>query len=177
MVMARRQVATGTTGARALPAHHSLGGVAFHRPGCHRPAPGDADGGEAGDREGAGGVQQEVLALVALGRTNSQIAETLFISPKTATVHVSNILGKLGVRNRVEAATVAHRLGSSSRDPDRWYQPPTGRPDARQSEHAVHGNRQREKQQARAADALQHRLGCLLRQRHPLGGRAVAPAG
>jgi DNA-binding CsgD family transcriptional regulator len=55
--------------------------------------------------------EQEVLALVALGRTNSQIAETLFISPKTATVHVSNILGKLGVRNRVEAATVAHRLG------------------------------------------------------------------
>jgi DNA-binding CsgD family transcriptional regulator len=55
--------------------------------------------------------EQEVLALVALGRTNGQIAETLFISPKTATVHVSNILAKLGVRNRVEAATVAHRLG------------------------------------------------------------------
>jgi DNA-binding NarL/FixJ family response regulator len=52
-----------------------------------------------------------VLALVALGRTNRQIAETLFISPKTATVHVSNILGKLGVRGRVEAATIAHRLG------------------------------------------------------------------
>ena len=45
------------------------------------------------------------------GRTNRQIAEALFISPKTATVHVSNILGKLGVRNRVEAATIAHRLG------------------------------------------------------------------
>jgi DNA-binding CsgD family transcriptional regulator len=55
--------------------------------------------------------EQEVLALVALGQTNAQIAETLFISPKTATVHVSNILGKLGVRNRVEAATIAHRLG------------------------------------------------------------------
>jgi DNA-binding CsgD family transcriptional regulator len=55
--------------------------------------------------------EQEVLALVAIGQTNAQIAETLFISPKTATVHVSNILGKLGVRNRVEAATVAHRLG------------------------------------------------------------------
>lgn len=54
--------------------------------------------------------EREVLALVASGRTNRQIAETLFISPKTATLHVSNILGKLGVSNRVEAATIAHRL-------------------------------------------------------------------
>ncbi len=63
------------------------------------------------DRLGLTAREQEVLALVALGRTNAQIAETLFISPKTATVHVSNILGKLGVRGRVEAATIAHRLG------------------------------------------------------------------
>jgi predicted ATPase/DNA-binding CsgD family transcriptional regulator len=55
--------------------------------------------------------EQEVLALVAVGLTNRQIAETLFISPKTATLHVSNILSKLGVTNRVEAATIAHRLG------------------------------------------------------------------
>jgi DNA-binding CsgD family transcriptional regulator len=55
--------------------------------------------------------EREVLGLLALGRTNAQIAQMLFISPKTATVHVSNILGKLGVRNRVEAATIAHRLG------------------------------------------------------------------
>jgi DNA-binding NarL/FixJ family response regulator len=41
----------------------------------------------------------------------------LFISPKTATVHVSNILAKLGVRNRVEAATVAHRLGIVQPEP------------------------------------------------------------
>jgi DNA-binding NarL/FixJ family response regulator len=58
-----------------------------------------------------------VLALVAIGQTNAQIAETLFISPKTATVHVSNILGKLGVRNRVEAATIAHRLGIVKPEP------------------------------------------------------------
>jgi DNA-binding CsgD family transcriptional regulator len=56
--------------------------------------------------------EQEVLTLVATGATNRQIAETLFISPKTATLHVSNILSKLGVTNRVEAATIAHRLGA-----------------------------------------------------------------
>ncbi|HEX8861127.1 MAG TPA: response regulator transcription factor, partial [Actinomycetes bacterium] len=54
--------------------------------------------------------EREVLALIADGRTNPQIAETLFISPKTASVHVSNILAKLGVTNRGEAAAVAHRL-------------------------------------------------------------------
>jgi DNA-binding NarL/FixJ family response regulator len=55
--------------------------------------------------------EQEVLILMATGATNRQIAERLFISPKTATLHVSNILSKLGVSNRVEAATIAHRLG------------------------------------------------------------------
>ena len=55
--------------------------------------------------------EREVLALVAAGRSNGQIATTLFISPKTASVHVSNILAKLGVAGRVEAAAVAHRLG------------------------------------------------------------------
>jgi DNA-binding CsgD family transcriptional regulator/tetratricopeptide (TPR) repeat protein len=60
--------------------------------------------------------EQEVLGLLATGRTNRQIAETLFISPKTATLHVSNILSKLGVTNRVEAATIAHRLGVVSPD-------------------------------------------------------------
>ena len=53
----------------------------------------------------------EVLALVAAGRSNRQIAQALFISPKTVSVHVSNILAKLGVAGRVEAAAVAHRLG------------------------------------------------------------------
>ena len=55
--------------------------------------------------------EREVLALVAAGRTNGQIATELFISPKTASVHVSNILAKLGVGGRIEAAAVAHRLG------------------------------------------------------------------
>ncbi|MFJ3580811.1 AAA family ATPase [Streptomyces sp. NPDC090127] len=54
--------------------------------------------------------EQDVLRLVAAGRTNRQIAEELFISPKTASVHVSNILAKLGVSGRGEAAALTHRL-------------------------------------------------------------------
>ncbi|GGU43944.1 helix-turn-helix transcriptional regulator [Streptomyces lavendofoliae] len=54
--------------------------------------------------------EQDVLRLVAAGRTNRQIAEELYISPKTASVHVSNILAKLGVSGRGEAAALAHRL-------------------------------------------------------------------
>jgi DNA-binding CsgD family transcriptional regulator/tetratricopeptide (TPR) repeat protein len=53
----------------------------------------------------------EVLALVAEGRTNREIASELYISDKTASVHVSNILRKLEVSNRGEAAALAHRLG------------------------------------------------------------------
>jgi DNA-binding NarL/FixJ family response regulator len=51
-----------------------------------------------------------VLALVAAGRTNRQIGQELFITEKTASVHVSRILTKLGVASRGEAAAVAHRL-------------------------------------------------------------------
>jgi DNA-binding CsgD family transcriptional regulator len=53
----------------------------------------------------------EVLQLVAAGRSNGEIATALFISTKTASVHVSNILAKLGVSGRGEAAAVAHRVG------------------------------------------------------------------
>jgi DNA-binding CsgD family transcriptional regulator len=55
--------------------------------------------------------EAEVLALVAEGRTNRQIGQALFITPKTAGVHVSRILAKLGVAGRGEAAAIAHRLG------------------------------------------------------------------
>ena len=53
----------------------------------------------------------EVLRLVTAGHTNREIAQTLSISAKTASVHVSNILGKLGVSGRGEAAATARRLG------------------------------------------------------------------
>jgi DNA-binding CsgD family transcriptional regulator len=55
--------------------------------------------------------EAEVLVLVAAGRTNRQIGQALFITPKTASVHVSRILAKLGVTGRGEAAAIAHRLG------------------------------------------------------------------
>jgi ATP/maltotriose-dependent transcriptional regulator MalT len=55
--------------------------------------------------------EAEVLSLVAAGRTNRQIGDELFVSVKTASVHVSNILRKLGVNSRVDAAAVAQRLG------------------------------------------------------------------
>ena len=55
--------------------------------------------------------ETEVLALLVRGDSNRQIARALFISDRTVAVHVSRILGKLGVRNRTEAATTGARLG------------------------------------------------------------------
>ena len=59
---------------------------------------------------GLTGRELEVLRLVAAGRSNREIANELFISPKTASVHVSNIMGKLGAASRGEAAAKAHAL-------------------------------------------------------------------
>jgi DNA-binding CsgD family transcriptional regulator len=55
--------------------------------------------------------EHEILALVATGRTNGEIARQLFISVKTVSVHVSNILAKLGAGGRTEAAALARRRG------------------------------------------------------------------
>jgi DNA-binding CsgD family transcriptional regulator len=55
--------------------------------------------------------EREVLGLVAGGLTNREIAQTLFVTERTAGAHVSNILAKLHVRSRLEAATAAQRLG------------------------------------------------------------------
>lgn len=76
-------------------------------PTATRPGP-EADPAES---LGLTSRERDVLRLVSAGRTNRQIAEELFISPKTASVHVSNILAKLDVSGRGEAAAVAHRLG------------------------------------------------------------------
>jgi DNA-binding CsgD family transcriptional regulator/tetratricopeptide (TPR) repeat protein len=73
---------------------------------------GDAASGPVTDRERLGLTEREfeVLRLVAAGRSNPEIARELFISVKTASVHVSNILRKLDVSGRGEAAAAAHRL-------------------------------------------------------------------
>ena len=114
--LARARTLAGGLGARLLTAEiDSLGRrsrieLAIHRPKARRTARCGADGDR---RARPHSRQREVLALVADGRTNRQIAQALFISSKTASVHVSNILTKLGVANRGEAAAVAHRLGLS----------------------------------------------------------------
>ncbi|WP_198664064.1 helix-turn-helix transcriptional regulator [Jiangella endophytica] len=73
--------------------------------------PSRPDGQDAGSFAALTDREREVLHLVAAGRSNRQIGEELFISTKTASVHVSNILAKLGVSGRGEAAALAHREG------------------------------------------------------------------
>ncbi len=77
----------------------------------HRAGPGGRPGGPSPlaaltDRE------REVLRLLARGMSNREIGTELFITPKTASVHVSNILGKLGAASRTEAAAIAYRAGT-----------------------------------------------------------------
>ena len=112
-VLGRAAAITGRLGARPLDteiqalAQRARLDLALH---AAAPAPG-AGAPTPAARLGLTPREAEVLALVAAGRSNRQIAQALFISPKTASVHVSNILAKLGVAGRVEAAAVAHRLG------------------------------------------------------------------
>src|SRR5262249_19890495 len=72
--------------------------------------PDDAPAPAAAERRrndlGLSARELEVLALVADGRTNGEIAKALFIATKTASVHVTHILDKLGAANRVEAAVI-----------------------------------------------------------------------
>ncbi len=88
------------TGSDGGPGSGSAGGIS--------PQPG---GPLASPLAGLTAREREVLRLLAAGRSNREIAAELFIAPKTASVHVSNILGKLGAASRTEAAAIAHRSG------------------------------------------------------------------
>ena len=74
---------------------------------------GESAAGAGADVRSYGLTEREldVLRLLAQGLSNRRIGQTLFITESTAGVHVSNILGKLGVGNRVEAAAIAVRAG------------------------------------------------------------------
>lgn len=93
-------------------------------------ATGAGSGQDAGAPDGAPSAltarEAEVLRLVAVGWTNRQIADALFITRKTASVHVSNVMGKLGAANRGEAAALAHSLGMVSAAPRRVGARPSG---------------------------------------------------
>jgi DNA-binding CsgD family transcriptional regulator len=106
---AKPLLSAATTTARRLGAEpllrelRSLGGVPVPRSG----------NGPAAQRsvESLTAREREVLGLVAQGRSNRQIGEQLFISAKTVSVHVSNILAKLGAAGRTEAVAVARHRG------------------------------------------------------------------
>jgi len=76
--------------------------------------PSGSVGEQAPEIPGLTAREAEVLRLVAAGRSNREIAAELFISAKTASVHVSNILAKLGATSRTEAAAIAHQAGLAS---------------------------------------------------------------
>jgi DNA-binding CsgD family transcriptional regulator len=113
VVLGRAAEVTGRLGARPLDTEiRALARRARLDLAPHAGAPAVATGASTPAAQlGLTPREAEVLALVAAGRSNRQIAQALFISPKTASVHVSNILAKLGVAGRVEAAAIAHRLG------------------------------------------------------------------
>jgi DNA-binding CsgD family transcriptional regulator len=76
--------------------------------------PGSRPGAGAGAPDALAGLtnrEREVLRVLAAGRSNREIAAALFIAPKTASVHVSNIMAKLGAASRTEAAAIALQAG------------------------------------------------------------------
>jgi DNA-binding NarL/FixJ family response regulator len=94
------------------------GGGAGSGSGSGSGSGGATAGTEASTPFGLTARELEVLQLVAAGRSNREIAAELFISAKTASVHVSNILGKLGVASRGEAAATAYREGLADPHPE-----------------------------------------------------------
>jgi predicted ATPase/DNA-binding CsgD family transcriptional regulator len=114
-IAALRQARHVTERLRAMPLQREIDGLAQRARInlAERPAP----KGESTPKQSPAGPfgltrrEREVLQLIAAGHTNRQIADALFISVKTASIHVSNILAKLGAANRVEATGIAHQNG------------------------------------------------------------------
>jgi DNA-binding CsgD family transcriptional regulator len=103
----------------ATPLRLALSDLARRARLADRAAP--ASAGSGGQRAGGAAARDplaglterelEVLRLLATGQSNREIGAELFIAPKTASVHVSNILAKLGAASRTEAAAIAHAQG------------------------------------------------------------------
>jgi len=112
------EAAAGDDGEPAVPVAVAIGGPTESGGGGSERGLAREFVGPARPRAAAFGLsprEREVLLLLAAGRTNREIGEHLFISQKTVGVHVGNILSKLGVSGRVEAAAVAIRLGLTER--------------------------------------------------------------
>jgi ATP/maltotriose-dependent transcriptional regulator MalT len=110
---ARELLEAAATSAQRLSAQPLLAEIRWLARHARLQLSGEADATEEGSdlqRLGLTDREVEVLRHLADGRSNRQIGERLFISTKTVSVHVSNILAKLGVASRGEAAATAHRL-------------------------------------------------------------------
>ena len=128
---AEAQLAAGRSKAAATALQNAVAASATHAPllaEIHKlaerahipvqpPPPGTGGPSVTSPRYGLTGRELAVLRLLAAGRTNAQIGAELYMSHKTASVHVSNILRKLGVTSRVQAAAVAERAGLLHEEP------------------------------------------------------------
>nr|WP_306270004.1 AAA family ATPase [Ornithinimicrobium sp. HY1793] len=110
---AREQAASARETATRLGALPLLAELSLLEPGAAAPAGGAAPGADGALQRAPELTprEREVLTLVAQGRSNGQVAKQLFISTKTVSVHVSNILAKLGASGRTEAAALARDRG------------------------------------------------------------------
>ncbi len=102
----RARLGTGGSGRTGAPGRAGQDGS---RPGAQPRT--QASGSHRGPLAGLTGRELEVLRLLAAGQSNKEIGAELFIATKTASVHVSNILSKLGAASRTEAAAIAHGEG------------------------------------------------------------------
>jgi len=122
--VARALLEAAATSARRLSARPLLGEIRWLARHAKLKLAGEDDATDnAGDLHRLGLTEREVEVLrhLADGRSNKQIGERLFISTKTVSAHVSNILAKLGVASRGEAAATAHRLRIFDADPSDDY--------------------------------------------------------